>query len=278
MTVRILIFFGLTLLAAGCASQVPLATNHPISTQKKAKAVHHWDVLADDVTTQTIQAMRKSGVAEGTPLYVEMPADNSTFAKAFRTLLITRMVGRGLPVTNEKIPGAIGLEYETQLVRHNSSRYAHVPGTFTTLGAGIWVIRDMIIGSTPAMPAGLAVGALADYGAGHFAGGATPTELLITSSMAVDKKYVMRKSDIYYIEDADVSLFVDKCKPEEECTRQLFADEKTPLPRPVKEIRVKEPADNGAGATNGGNGKVRPVEVRALTATCERLPCQPTER
>jgi len=236
----------------GCASQVPIAANHPISTQKKAKAVHHWDVLADDVTTQTIMAMRRASVAEGTPLYVNLPADNTTFGKAFRTLLITRMVGRGLPVQSERTPGTIELQYETQLVRHNSSRYAHVPGTFTTLAAGIWVVRDMIIGDTAVMPAGLALGALADYGAGHFAGGATPTELLITSSITMDKKYVMRKSDIYYIEDADVSLFVDACKPNEECAQQLFADPKQPPSRPVKELKVNE-----------------------LKATCDRYPCQP---
>lgn len=271
-----LILVGLVLLTAGCASQVPLAVNHPISSQRKAKAVHHWDVLADDVTTQTIIALRRAGIAEGTPLFVELPTDSSAFAKAFRTLLITRMVGRGLPVANEKLPGSIGLEYETQLVRHNSSRYAHTPGTFTTLTAGIWVIRDMIIGNTAVMPAGLAVGALADYGAGHFSGGATPTELLITSSIAMDKKYVMRKSDIYYIEDADVSLFVDKCKPEDECARQLFADDKTPPPRAVKELAVKGQPDVGTAGAKGT--KIREVEVRDLKATCDRLPCQPIVR
>ena len=186
-----------------------------------------------------------------------LPLSENTINQAFRPLLITRMVGRGLPVANEKVPGAIGLEYETQLVRHNSSRYAHVPGTFTTLASGIWVFRDLIIGNTAAMPAGLAVGALADYGAGHFAGGATPTELLITSSIVMEKKYVMRKSDIYYIEDADVTLFMDKCKPEESCAQQLFADPQKPVARPVKEFRVKE------------------FDLKELKATCDRYPCQP---
>ena len=58
MTRACFLLLPLVALLAGCASQVPIAANHPISTQKKAKAVHHWDVLADDVTSQTIQAMR----------------------------------------------------------------------------------------------------------------------------------------------------------------------------------------------------------------------------
>jgi hypothetical protein len=257
MTLCHLILASLVIVLAGCASQVPLADNYPISSQKKARAVHHWDVLAEDVTTQTFIAMRRAGIAEGTPLYVAEPADNSVFGKAFRTLLITRMVGRGLPVQSEPDPDAIELQYETQLVRHNSSRYAHVPGTFTTLAAGIWVVRDLIIGDTAAMPAGLALGALADYGAGHASGGPTATELLVTSSISLENKYLMRKSDIYYIEDADVSLFIDKCKPEEECAQLLFANPKQPPSRPVKELKVKE------------------LEPRELKATCDRYPCQP---
>jgi hypothetical protein len=255
-----LLIVSLLMLLAGCASQVPLAANHPLSSQKKARAVHHWDVLADDVTTQTFVALRKAGIAEGTPLYVAHPTDTSVFAKAFRTLLITRMVGRGLPVLSEPSLDAIELHYETQLVRHNSSRYAHAPGTFTALAAGIWVVRDMIIGDTAAMPAGLALGALADYGAGHFAGGPTATELLVTSSISLDYKYLMRKSDIYYIEDADVSLFVDTCAPADECAQQLFAAPKQPPARPVRELKVKE------------------LEIRELKATCDRYPCQPTAK
>jgi hypothetical protein len=202
---------------AGCASQIPIAANHPISTQKKAKAVHHWDLLAGDVTEQTVATLKKGAIAAETPLFVAFPPDNTPFSKAFRNLLITRMVNQGLPVTN--VGGnAVELQYETQLVRHNSSRYAHIPGSFTALASGIWVLRDI---ATAGLPGAVAVAALADYGAGLYAGGAPGTELLVTSSIIVDKKYVMRKNDIYYIEDADVPLFVDRCKQSETCSQSM---------------------------------------------------------
>lgn len=207
--IRLTFLLFTALAATGCASQVPLAKNHPISTQKKAKAIHHWDLLADDVTSQTLKALRKHDINEETPLFVAQPTEQTPFAQTFRNLLITRLVARGLPVSDSNA-AAIELQYETQLVTHNSSRYAHPPGSLTLLSAGIWVIRDMITGSTPVMPTALAVSAAADYGAGLYAGGATPTELLITSSIIVNSKYLMRKSDIYYIEDADTSLFKEK--------------------------------------------------------------------
>jgi hypothetical protein len=37
-------------LLAGCGTlDVPRADNYPATGQKKARAVHHWDVLAGDV-------------------------------------------------------------------------------------------------------------------------------------------------------------------------------------------------------------------------------------
>lgn len=203
---RIPILIALAAFIAGCASQVPLATNHPLSSQRKVKAVHHWDILAEDVTTQTTAALKRQKIPEGTPIYVS-ERNSTPFGKAFRNFLITRMVNRGLPVTSEKA-GAVEIDYETQLVRHESSRYAHTPGSFTVLTGGIWVLRDMIASGASALPGAVGLAALADYGMGHYAGGPTPTELIITSTIARDKQYLMRKSDIYYLEDADVGLFL----------------------------------------------------------------------
>ena len=217
---------GLTLLA-GCASQVPIPSNYPISTQHKARSVHHWDVLAEDVTTQTIAALKKNNISAAADLYVAPPPENTPFVKAFRNLLITRMVNRGLQVTSSP-DGAIELQYETQLVRHESGRYAHIHGSFSALTAGIWVMRDLAAAGSAALPGAFGLAALADYGLGQYAGGPTPTEMIVTSSIVVDRKYLFRKSDIYYIEDADVGLFVEQ---------QQKVVEPEPL-RPLKTMEV----------------------------------------
>ncbi|KAF0220765.1 MAG: hypothetical protein FD174_1089 [Geobacteraceae bacterium] len=206
MKVRIALLIFM-LLAGGCASQLPIAKNHPISTQKKARAAHHWDVLADDVAEQTfLVTLGKESSLKGKTFYIQPIQENIVFNKAFRNFLITRMVNRGMPVS-EKKDGAVEIRYETQLVRHNSSRYTHIPGTFTALTAGLWVVRDMITSGALQGAAGLA--ALADYGMGHYAGGPTHTELIVSTSIVMDSGYVLRKSDIYYIEDADTDLFIE---------------------------------------------------------------------
>ena len=216
-------FLALALFLAGCATQVPIAANHHISTQKKARAVHHWDVLADDITVQTITALKRTPALTDKPLYVAGATTDTPFDRAFRNFLITRMVNRGVTVQNER-EGAVELRYETQLVRHESSRYAHIPGTFTALTAGVWVIRDLATAGSAAIPGAIGLAALADYGMGHYAGGATPTELIVTTSILADKSYALRKSDVYYLEDADLGLFIET--------------QKSAAPRAVRQLEV----------------------------------------
>ncbi len=44
-------------LLAGCSNlDVPRADNYPATGQKKARAVHHWDVLADDVNERVTES------------------------------------------------------------------------------------------------------------------------------------------------------------------------------------------------------------------------------
>ena len=98
-----LLFILAMALCAGCASQIPLATNHPLTSQKKIRSSHHWDVIADDVAAQTVAALadKQKGLGEK-PLFVVSPADNTSFNTAFRNFLVTRMVNKGIPVNQDK--------------------------------------------------------------------------------------------------------------------------------------------------------------------------------
>ncbi|GFO56782.1 hypothetical protein GMSM_37890 [Geomonas sp. Red276] len=209
MILRATLIVSVLLFLFGCASRVPVATNFPLTTQKKVKAAHHWDVLADDIAQQTQLAVRDHKVELGKePLYVKPMEGKAPFNTAFSNLLITRLVNRGLPVSSVPKEG-LAISYDTQLLRHDSSRYTHIPGTLTALAAGIWVIRDTVGAASSALPVTLGLTGLADYALGHYAGGATHTELIVTTSIVSDNRYVFRRSDIYYIEDEDTSLFID---------------------------------------------------------------------
>jgi len=220
MVPRIVLFLAL-LLSAGCASRVPVAINHPLTTQKKAKAAHHWDVLADDIASQTQAATRApDSLLHDRPLYIQ-PRGNSAFDTAFRNFLITRLVNRGLSVTSDPQEG-VAVAYEIQLLRHDSSRYTHLPGTLSSLATGIWVIRGIVGSAAAAAPTTLGLAGLADYALGQYAGGATHIELIVTTSIMNESQYLLRKSDIYYIEDEDTDLF----------------SEPMSMDRPVKQLGV----------------------------------------
>lgn len=81
-------------LLAGCSNlDVPRADNYPATGQKKARAVHHWDVLADDVAARV--AEKTAAWPEGgQPIHVTV-ADNSSFNQGFLKLLRVRLLNKG---------------------------------------------------------------------------------------------------------------------------------------------------------------------------------------
>lgn len=107
--------WGLALLVTGCAGlDVPQPERHAASEQKTLRAVHHWEVLADDVAARFAEKVRDWPVGEH-PIYVLAKAD-TRFNQAFRRLLMNKLADRGVAVTTE--PGAVQLVLETQVVQH----------------------------------------------------------------------------------------------------------------------------------------------------------------
>lgn len=196
----------LVVLIGGCSSsQVPYTQNHPVSYQKVARATSHWDILADDVAAQTAAAI---GIQKA--IYVAVPKEATDFNRAFHNFLITRMVNKGIPVSNQKI-GAIEVQYEAQVVRHNSERRAYKPGTITMLAAGLLVAHNVPNWTHGADKAAafLGVAAGADAAVSTDAGSPTKTELVVTTSAVEGGRYLVRKTDIYYLEPEDASLFIE---------------------------------------------------------------------
>jgi hypothetical protein len=195
---------------AGCAhrSPIPLAENFELTVQPKVRSAGHWDLLSNDVVAQTLGTLDKAGVAQGTMLHVALPENPSAFDLAFREFLITKLVQGGAPVLQH--PGqSLNVTYNTQLIRHNSARPHFVPGQFTMIAAGLMAAYglrhehlDMQLLGT------LGLAAAADYGASVNSGGPTNTELILTTTVTRGGQYVARKTDVYYLENADTPLFL----------------------------------------------------------------------
>lgn len=224
-------------LLAGCSTlDVPRADNYPATGQKKARAVHHWDVLADDVAAR-IAAKLVDWPAGEHPIYLKV-ADASSFHQSFLSLLRVRLLDRGM--TLSVVPTPIELEVQTQVVQHASGvpRSAAIPLPLTMLGTGVGVWRDwdthysdrtLLPGVATAI--GLGVGVAMDLAQRHTrgdaAGGPTGTEVLVTTVLKNQDRYLTGSADMYYIERADVALY--QPPPPE------------PPPAPVKTWKVVKP-------------------------------------
>jgi hypothetical protein len=204
-------------LLAGCGTlDVPRADNYPATGQKKARAVHHWDVLAGDVAGRVAEKIASWPEGEY-PIHVTV-ADNSGFNRGFLKLLKVHLLNRGVSVS--AVPTAVELEVQTQLVQHESGlpRSFPVPMAGTIVGTGVGVWRDWAVHYSdrtllPGVATALGVGAgvaldMAQlYTQGAAAGGPTRTEVLITTTLKTPDRLLTGTADMYYIEREDAVLY-----------------------------------------------------------------------
>lgn len=200
---------GAVVALAGCGSApIPVAQNFEYTSQYKVRSAGHWELLARDVVAQTRVTLEGAGYNASTPLHVALPANPSAFDTAFRDFLITELVQGGATVHQN--PGAsLAVTYQTQVVRHNSSRPHFIPGQFTILAGGLMAaygLRHQHLDTQ--LLAGLGLTGALDYANSINSGGPTNTELVLTTTVAREGLYVSRKTDVYYLENADTPLFL----------------------------------------------------------------------
>ena len=211
-SVRCLAATALLSALAGCSSlDVPRADNYPATDQKKARAVHHWDVLADDVAAR-VAGKISAWPAGQYPVHVAPVPGETSFNHGFRKLLLTRLLDRGVELSTQ--PTAVTLHFDTQVVQHPTGVHSVGAMPWTRLALGIGVARDWQLFS---QSAGSMAGALVALGvvtdvtqhaiSGPASGGPTRTEVLITTSLESGDRYLARTADVYYIEHDDAALY-----------------------------------------------------------------------
>ena len=95
-TVLICLSLGLV----GCASQVPVPTRYPSTTQPKILAAQHWQGLAADMANRLRLALGGLQTGEGPiVLYVEPSPAPSTFSVVFHDLLTTELMQAGFGIS-----------------------------------------------------------------------------------------------------------------------------------------------------------------------------------
>ncbi len=208
---RSVLLFFLLLFVIGC-SRVPQPASYAYTEQQKMQAAHHWDVLASDVANQINNQLIRSDYIDkavfvkptcGSDAEPCERGQSTQFNEAFRDLLLTRLVSFGVPTSSEKQVADIQIDYKVQVVYHAADRFTFPPGSLTTLSALVLVFRH----APPelqllALAAGIDTMNSAGPRNGHY-------EVIISTSMVTDEKYLFRSSDIYYINDKDFWHYQD---------------------------------------------------------------------
>jgi hypothetical protein len=172
---------ALAVLSAGCSTSRPLAENPPLHRQDKLQAVDHWDNIADAVARRVQKTLEARRDLINKPIYVQAPNDRP-FALAFYDLLRTRLVSKGMQVSNQREADSLVLNYNVQTVLHPSS--------------ASW---------TPSLR-GMGVAALGLVTGGYST--RSDHEIIINSNMLHRNRYVMHLSTVCYINDDEWSMYL----------------------------------------------------------------------
>ena len=202
---RAVLILFLVLLFSGC-TRIPQPASYAFSEQQKMQAAYHWDVLANDVANQINNQLVQSDLIDkavfvkttcGTDGIPCERGETTQFNEGFRDLLITRLVSYGVPTSSDNKISDIEVNYKVQVVYHLSRRPSLPPGMITALTAAVVVLRHAPGAiQVLALAAGIDIANSAGPRNGHY-------EVIITTSMVTDEKYLFRTSDIYYINDPD---------------------------------------------------------------------------
>lgn len=195
------VVMGLT----ACVSTDGVSTpvSFPAAPQYKLKAAAHWKLMAEDLASQIKQsllAQEKNQV----PIYIEEPVQATSFERNFLPMLRAALIAQGLQVSTRPDEAA-SLQVQVNKVSHVAT---YRSGTLTLLGGGLLVLRDIVTHDSSYLTNGggaLAVIA-ADVAMTHHR--APPAlELVLSTSVQKDKRYLASATQIYYLQSEDLWVY-----------------------------------------------------------------------
>jgi hypothetical protein len=190
-------------LAAGCTRG---QRSSLFSSQQEMESASHWNVLANDIANRINKELMRQNYLTAS-VHVRHSCgkpgqcgayDTFPFDEGFNDLLTTQLVNFGINTVIAPENANLLVDYKVQAVYHPSDWGTWnwpKPGMLTVLAAGISVIHDAPWGIIPV------AGAIDAFRVNYHDSGYY--EVIITTSIIDKKRYVMRSSDIYYINNAD---------------------------------------------------------------------------
>ncbi|TAN51149.1 MAG: hypothetical protein EPN21_07380 [Methylococcaceae bacterium] len=185
-----------------CAQRpLPTATSYPVSAQQKMQAVHHWDVLAENLAASISDKLSMN--PGNRPVYLAADGQNSDFGRALHNMLTSRLLERGVAVSTAAYGGAdkpLLLKIDTQVVNFNDREGLRpLPGDFTLpKGLAYLIYRAGDLWAAPVW----AVLPLSEYHENYFPAG-TNTEIVVNAAVTDGARVVFSESRTYYVDGVE---------------------------------------------------------------------------
>ena len=143
-------FSNVTVSGRPITPMVPVPDAYPMSTQRKMQAVQHWGALAEIVASIIKEKFFENFLENQHSIYIA-PAGITPFDKGFHELLITRLVEKEVPVSNN-YKNPLVLSFDTQIVSYKRSPFEageltiklpkkEVMVTLSLMFKGVYVMR-----------------------------------------------------------------------------------------------------------------------------------------
>ncbi len=170
--------------------------------EMKLKSASHWRTIADDVVGQIAPIAKRDGM----PIFVSSQ-DATTFGRVFASQLRSSLISRGVSLSDTDA-GALSLAVLVDEVTHVTiPRYQ--PGSLTVLSGGVLVVRDAFETANRAINSTAGLLIAGDIIKTINEKNTPPdTEIVMTVKLMNNSRYAIHRTDIYYIDSVDSSLFV----------------------------------------------------------------------
>ena len=218
--------------APGLSHLSGLTTGDAFVHQSALTSVSHWERLAEksaasisaclagekDTTSQRsfCRADNPVGIS-GRPVHIAFGDRSTAFGRSFREYLITKLIFLGHTVTDDPRGALVVYSRASVVARAGKQPLSSVPGTFSLLGYAWYALDNATLSKHL-----IATGVLADLWKyeNEFSG----AQVVITTSLFDGREILLRKTDGYFISDADLSQYVGELVPIDQIRPQKIGE------------------------------------------------------
>ncbi|MFW6415728.1 MAG: hypothetical protein ACOCZ2_05360 [Thermodesulfobacteriota bacterium] len=175
---------------------MPLPSGFGLQTQKQMQSVSHWKEVAKGMVEKVDTRLQEKISLRNKDIYVA-PAGKTPFEKAFRKLLLSGLVQKGLNVVNESQGENLLLSFQVDTVKHHYGIQDNGAEFYMILEPGMWVDESSDhTGSGTVM---------AEHGRyvemSKYAFDLPQREIMLTLSLRYKSEFIARYSSVFYIND-----------------------------------------------------------------------------